>query len=230
MGCDKAVYGLTTSPRDWSVRREIEIRKMEWEGDGKRMKFLETEEPNLWRIIEVETGVVRGLMSIYVDDVMLAGEDKAIETARARMDDGDWKLSPAEWATADVRGGPGGQVGHQGGYGGVELKAAGRGQQGWRPGRGQRGSGYNGRVSVVGFEDETGHCGGGCSNVEMDKERCGGCQPGQGRNEVCQGDHGSGPELRTGWRMGVKRRPWHEEASEHGGGLRGHLLRLGRGG
>ena len=99
---DKAVYGLTTSPRDWSVHRDIEIRKMEWEGDGKRMKFLETEEPNLWRIIEVETGVVRGLMSIYVDDVMLAGEDKIIEAAKARMEDGDWKLSPAEWATAEV--------------------------------------------------------------------------------------------------------------------------------
>ena len=99
---DKAVYGLTTSPRDWSVHRDIEIRKMEWEGDGKRMKFLETEEPNLWRIIEVETGVVRGLMSIYVDDVMLAGEDEIIEAAKARMEDGDWKLSPAEWATAEV--------------------------------------------------------------------------------------------------------------------------------
>ena len=84
-----------------------------------------------------------------------------------------------------VCGGHGGQVGHQGEHGGIE---AGRGQQGWHPGRDQRGSGYNGRVAVVGFEDETGHCGGGCSNVEMDKERCGGCQPGQGRNEVCQGD------------------------------------------
>ena len=82
---DKAVYGLTTSPRDWSVHRDVEIRKMEWEGGGKKMKFLETEEPNLWRIIEAETGVVQGLMSIYVDDVMLAGKDDVIEAARARM-------------------------------------------------------------------------------------------------------------------------------------------------
>ena len=50
-------------------------------------------------IIEAETGVVQGLMSIYV---MLAGKDEVIEAARARMDDGDWKLSPAEWATAEV--------------------------------------------------------------------------------------------------------------------------------
>ena len=46
-------------------------------------------------------------------------------------------------------------MGHQGGHGGIELQAAGRGQQGWHPRRGQRGSGYNGRVAVVGFEDET---------------------------------------------------------------------------
>ena len=131
---DKAVYGLTTSPRDWSVRRDIEIRKMEWEGDGKRMKFVETEEPNLWRIIE--TGVVRGLMSIYVDDVTLAGEDNVIEAARARMDDGDWKLSPAQMATAlrftrrtratcereGVRGGLGGQVIHQKGTEALSYK------------------------------------------------------------------------------------------------------------
>ena len=30
--------------------------------------------------------------------------------------------------------------------------------------------------------------------------------------------------------MGFKRRPWHEEANEHGGGLRRHIVRLGRGG
>ena len=75
---------------------------MEWEGDGKKMRFQETEEPNLWRIVEVELGVVRGLMSIYVDDVMLAGQDRVIEAARARMEEGEWKLSPAEWATAEV--------------------------------------------------------------------------------------------------------------------------------
>ena len=95
---DKAVYGLTTSPRDWSVHRDIGDPQ---DGVGRRWK--EDEIPgDRGAEPEVQTGVVRGLMSIYVDDVMLAGEDKVIEAARARMDDGDWKLSPAEWATAEV--------------------------------------------------------------------------------------------------------------------------------
>ena len=33
---------------------------------------------------------------------MLAGEDEIIEAARAKMDEGDWRLSPAEWATEEV--------------------------------------------------------------------------------------------------------------------------------
>ena len=40
--------------------------------------------------------------SIYVDDVMLAAEDQVIEAARARMDEGEWRLSSPEWATAEV--------------------------------------------------------------------------------------------------------------------------------
>ena len=59
---DKALYGLTTSPRDWSVHRDAEIRKMRWECGGVQMRFVETEEPNLWRIAEVESETVRGLM------------------------------------------------------------------------------------------------------------------------------------------------------------------------
>ena len=50
----------------------------------------------------MDSGAVQGLMSIYADDVMLAGEDKIIEVARAKMDEGKWRLSPAEWATAEV--------------------------------------------------------------------------------------------------------------------------------
>ena len=42
-------------------------------------------------------GAVQG----YVD-VMLTGEDEIIEAARAKMDEGDWRLSPAEWATEEV--------------------------------------------------------------------------------------------------------------------------------
>ena len=79
---DKAVYDLTTSPEIGAFTET-------------RISGKWNEEPNLWRIVEVDSGVVQGLMSIYVDDVMLAGEDEIIEAARAKMDEGDWKLSPA---------------------------------------------------------------------------------------------------------------------------------------
>ena len=75
---------------------------MEWDGGGKKLRFAKTKEPNLWHIVEVETGPTVGLMSIYVDDVLLAGEDEVINSARARMDGRNWMLSPAEQATSEV--------------------------------------------------------------------------------------------------------------------------------
>ena len=59
--------------------------------------------PNLCHIVEVESGLTVGLMSIYVDDVLLAGEEEVIHSARARMHGGNWKLSPAERATSEVQ-------------------------------------------------------------------------------------------------------------------------------
>ena len=85
------------------MHRNIEIQKMSWDSGCLEMKFLETGEPNLWRIVEVDGGECRGLMSIYVHDALLAGEDEVIEAAKEKMDEGDWRLSPAEWATEETQ-------------------------------------------------------------------------------------------------------------------------------
>lgn len=51
----------------------------------------------------MDGGECQGLMSIYVHDALLAGEDEVIEAAKEKMDEGDWRLSPAEWATEETQ-------------------------------------------------------------------------------------------------------------------------------
>ena len=77
------MYGLVTSPRDWSDHRDSVIPTMVWhreEGATKwKGSFHRAKDQHLWHLREqcLETGEVknRGLMAIYVDDVLLAADD-----------------------------------------------------------------------------------------------------------------------------------------------------------
>ena len=86
---DAAMYGLTSSPRDWSDHRDKVIPAMAWqrkEGSATWVGgFRRAADQHLWHLREecVETGerVNRGLMAIYVDDVLLAAGDKVAPCA-----------------------------------------------------------------------------------------------------------------------------------------------------
>ena len=108
---DKAVYGLTTSPKDWGVHRDGMFKKMMWKWKDEEdvewdMKFEVTEEPNLWKIIgcHVEgvdlTGRHMGFMSIYVDDVLIAAKQEVIKAAVKRIEQ-EWPLSDIEWPSEE---------------------------------------------------------------------------------------------------------------------------------
>ena len=80
----KALYGLTTSPRDWSVSRDQKIPQIKWEVDGnyKDCHFEATAEENLWLVkaspIGKEDVKVIGALLVYVDDFLVMGEEKMI--------------------------------------------------------------------------------------------------------------------------------------------------------
>eukprot|EP00913_Durusdinium_trenchii_P001700 g1572.t1 len=85
-----AMYGLVTSPKDWSVYRDAELQKMEGEMGGqmkegapekKKFGFRPLKDANLWAVQEFswtsspstrEWGAVLGYMIVYVDDVLMA--------------------------------------------------------------------------------------------------------------------------------------------------------------
>ena len=101
-----AMYGLTTSPRDWSKHRDLTLPSLSWvrvRGDRNvRGYFVKTADDNLWRLEETDTisgeEVWSGLMSVYVDDILMSGEEEAIAAALTTLQS-TWATSSVEWAS-----------------------------------------------------------------------------------------------------------------------------------
>ena len=98
-----AMYGLVTSPKDWSSFRDAELQKMvgtyESQGQGEeshmgRFAFRPMEDPNLWALQECSRelegedrkwGKVLGHMIVYVDDVLMVGPKVITDAASATV-------------------------------------------------------------------------------------------------------------------------------------------------
>ena len=109
-----AMYGLVTSPKDWSVYRDMELQKMigevEKPGLGEKVKttfgFRPLKDANLWAIQECssssvsstrEWGEVLGYMIVYVDDVLMVGSKEVTDSASSTIQN-VWKTSSPEYA------------------------------------------------------------------------------------------------------------------------------------
>ena len=110
-----AMYGLITSPKDWSVYRDAELKMMEgktWvvgegvEGRQVSFGFRPLEDSNLWAIQEVvnqgssssrEWGMVLGFMIVYVDDVLMVGPREVTDSASGTIQS-KWSTSNPEYA------------------------------------------------------------------------------------------------------------------------------------
>ena len=102
---EKALYGLVTSPKDWGLHRDQTLPSISWSRlrDGVEVKgnFVKTPDENVWRLEEVnlQTGEQfwAGLMSVYVDDLLIAADDC---TGAAAMDalSKTWSISDVEKA------------------------------------------------------------------------------------------------------------------------------------
>ena len=73
---EMALYGLTTSPKDWGICRDTTLPQLSWkrindEGVEVKGHFEKTQDDNLRRLIEVGPDQRRwcGLLCVYVDDL-----------------------------------------------------------------------------------------------------------------------------------------------------------------
>ena len=103
---EMALYGLTTSHRDWGVHRDDTLPRLRWhrtDKDGKELTghFEKTADDNLWRLLEVDSQQqVRwgGLLCVYVDDLLFCGEEDVLQQALKAVES-KWSCAAAEWAS-----------------------------------------------------------------------------------------------------------------------------------
>ena len=100
---DKALYGLTTSPRDWSLHRDEAIPKIRWRRHHQDREvqgaFKKTPDENVWRLEEVDdvSGETfwTGLLSVYVDDLLFTAAEGALDAAVSSLEK-VWAISEVE--------------------------------------------------------------------------------------------------------------------------------------
>ena len=102
-----AMYGLQASPRDWCLHRDAVLPTLKWTRQGPNGlltgSFEKTKDENVWRLEELdESGYIHwnGLMSVYVDDILVTGEEFAVHGALQALS-GVWTTSSVEWAGVD---------------------------------------------------------------------------------------------------------------------------------
>ena len=74
-----ALYGLTTSPRSWSVFRDETLKNLELVVQGRKARISPlASDPNVWEVCSEEGDRV-ALLAIYVDDLLCIGSTAAVK-------------------------------------------------------------------------------------------------------------------------------------------------------
>ena len=96
------IYGLTTSPRDWSDHRDMVLKSLEWHSEGKRCWLQKTREENLWRIkcCQGEADQTVGHLAVYIDDLLATGEKEVLKPFFDRVRQ-EWTISEPDWCEED---------------------------------------------------------------------------------------------------------------------------------
>ena len=95
-----ALYGLCESPHDWSIHRAKVLQGLKWDWNNNKFALQESEERNLWRILDVTNQSTVGYICIYVDDLMVTGPTSIVEGALDAIKR-TWEVSDPEWVDAD---------------------------------------------------------------------------------------------------------------------------------
>ena len=94
----RALYGLQTSPRDWAVYRDKEMREMVVHTSEPSTLAQSQTDDSMW-FVKSKTGSMLGVVIVYVDDIAIFGpRDLTQKVAEAFMS--KWKTSTPTWPTA----------------------------------------------------------------------------------------------------------------------------------
>ena len=75
---ERAMYGLTESPKDWGDYRNMRMSGMKWRSQGYQRWLRRSPEPHLWEVcqqdVAMEEPSVICHVAVYVDDLMVTGK------------------------------------------------------------------------------------------------------------------------------------------------------------
>ena len=66
------MYGLTSSPSNWTSYRNEVLQRIQWDCNGRKLQLMATPEPNLWKVLTVDGAddeEALGFLALYVDDM-----------------------------------------------------------------------------------------------------------------------------------------------------------------
>ena len=98
---DRALYGLTTSPREWTDHRNERLKNFRWTKNGRMFMVKATADQDIWSIHEVvkgeeTSGTAVGYFVTYVDDMMAVGEHSVLEGFCDRVQQ-EWEVGTPDW-------------------------------------------------------------------------------------------------------------------------------------
>ena len=100
----RAIYGLRQSPKLWGAHRDTKMGGMSWEGqEGTIALEPIVGDPNIWKMIQLKEGweeVTKGLILVYVDDLLIMGPEPLIQKCIKRISE-EWEISKPEWLGKD---------------------------------------------------------------------------------------------------------------------------------
>ena len=93
----RPLYGLRESPKIWSQFRNAKLRELRVVIRDRNLGLKQlVSEPELWLLLDMETGEMYGILVVYVDDLMYLGNEETIAQMHKEIA-ALWPTSTLEW-------------------------------------------------------------------------------------------------------------------------------------
>ena len=95
---DRALYGLTTSPKEWLRFRNDRVSKFSWKMGAQTVEVENTTDQDIWKMVVVDgsSRTTAGYFVTYVDDVLAVGDQELLKGFCDRMQK-EWEVGTPEW-------------------------------------------------------------------------------------------------------------------------------------
>ena len=92
----KALYGLTTSPKDWCIHRDKCIQEFNWRGENVNYKVERTAQDDVWGVYGCREGESADWKLAGLCDIIITGVREVIDGMHQKIRE-SWKIGEPSW-------------------------------------------------------------------------------------------------------------------------------------